>query len=72
MNAAVLVECGNNAGAIAPGDHVPSLQILHRKAKRVKFDRTAVIGGKTTNGTQIFDNGRGYQDIIKNEIVVRK
>jgi hypothetical protein len=25
-------------GAIVPGDHAPRMKILHRKAKRVKFD----------------------------------
>ena len=25
-------------GAIVPGDHAPGMKILHRKAKRVKFD----------------------------------
>ena len=47
------------AKAIAPGNHVPGLQILRRKAKRVKFDRTAVIGGKTTNINQILNDARG-------------
>jgi hypothetical protein len=37
------------ARAIAPGDHVPGLQILHRKAKRIKFNGTVVVGGKTTD-----------------------
>jgi hypothetical protein len=33
------------ARAIAPGDHVPGLQILHRKAKRIKFNGTIIIDG---------------------------
>jgi hypothetical protein len=37
-------------GAIAPGDHVPGLQILHRKAKRIKLNGAVIVGGKTTNG----------------------
>jgi len=36
--------------AIAPGDHVPGLQILHRKAKRIKLNGAVIVGGKTTNG----------------------
>ena len=36
-------------GAIAPGDHVPGLQILHRKAKGIKLNRAIIVGGKATN-----------------------
>ena len=38
------------ARAIAPGDHVPGLQILHRKTKRIKLNGTIIVGGKATNG----------------------
>lgn len=37
-------------GAIAPGDHVPGLQILHRKAKGIKFNGAIIVGGEATNG----------------------
>jgi hypothetical protein len=43
-------------GAIAPGDHVPGLQVLHRKAKRIKLDGAVIIGGKTTNRNQILND----------------
>lgn len=36
-------------GAIAPGDHVPGLQILHRKAKGIKLNGAIIVGGKATN-----------------------
>jgi hypothetical protein len=36
-------------GAIVPSDHAPGIKILHRKAKRVKFDRTIVIRSKLAN-----------------------
>ena len=36
--------------AIAPGDHVLGVQILHRKAKRIKLNGAIIISGKTTNG----------------------
>jgi hypothetical protein len=36
-------------GAIVPDDHAPGMKILHRKAKRIKFDRTTVIRSKLTN-----------------------
>jgi hypothetical protein len=53
--------------AIAPGDHVPSLKIFHRKTKGIKLDRTIVINGKTTNRNQILNNARGHENIIKNK-----
>ena len=37
-------------GTIAPGDHVPGLQILHRKTKWIKLNGTIIVDGKTTNG----------------------
>ena len=43
-------------GAIAPGDHVPGLQILHRKAKRIKLDGAVIVGCKTTNRNQILND----------------
>ena len=42
-------------GAIAPGDHAPGIEILHREAKRVKFDRTIIINCKLTNGYEILN-----------------
>jgi hypothetical protein len=47
-------------GAIAPGDHVPDLQILHTKAKRIKLDGAIIVGGKTTNRNQILNNVGGH------------
>ena len=35
--------------AIVPGHHAPGMKILHRKAKRVKFDRTFGIRSKPPN-----------------------
>ena len=64
------VEWVEVARAIAPGDHVPSLQILHRKTKRIKFNRTIIIGGKTTNENQILNNVGGHQNIVKNKITM--
>jgi hypothetical protein len=60
------------AGAIAPGDHVLGLQILHKKAKWIKFNRTIIISGKTTNGNQILNNVGRHQNIVKNKIVMWK
>ena len=44
------------AGAIAPGDHVPGLQILHRKAKRIKLNGAVIVGGETTDRNQILND----------------
>ena len=75
-------ECGGAGGggvervevarAIAPDDHVPGVQVLHRKAKRIKLNGTIIIGGKTTNGNQVLNNVRRDQDIIKNKITMWK
>ena len=43
-------------GAIAPGDHVPGLQILHRKANRIKLNGAVIVGGETTNRNQILND----------------
>jgi hypothetical protein len=40
------------ARAIAPNDHVPRLEILHRTASRVKFNRTIVIGSELAHRDQ--------------------
>jgi hypothetical protein len=58
-------ECGGAGGwrkkwvevarAIAPGDHVPGFQILHRKTKWIKFDGAIIVGGKMTNGNQVLN-----------------
>jgi hypothetical protein len=52
---------------IAPGDHAPGLKILHRKTERVKLYRTIIISGEATNGNQILNNARSYQNIGKNK-----
>jgi hypothetical protein len=43
-------------GAIAPGDHVPGLQILHRKTKWIKLNGAVIVGGKPTNGNKILND----------------
>ena len=51
--------------AIAPGDHAPCLEVLHRKAKWVKLDGTIIISGETTDRNQVLNNVRRDQDIRK-------
>ena len=75
-------ECGDASGgrvervevarAIAPGDHVPGVQVLHRKAKRIKLNETVIIGGKTTNGNQVLNYVWRDQDIVKNNYDAEK
>jgi hypothetical protein len=45
-------------GAIAPSDHIPGLQILHRKTKWIKLNGAVIVGGKTMNGNQILNDVR--------------
>jgi hypothetical protein len=63
---------GRVTRTIAPGDHVPSVQILHRKAERIKLNGTVIVSGKTTNGNQILNNVGRHQNIVKNKIAVRE
>ena len=60
------------ARAIAPGDHVPGVQVLHRKAKRIKLNGTIIIGGKTTNGNQVLNYVWRDQDIVNERIKMPK
>jgi hypothetical protein len=46
-------------GAIAPGDHVLGLHVLHRNTKQVKFDGTIIVSGKTMNRNQTLNDARG-------------
>ena len=66
------VEWVEVARAIAPGNHVPGVHILHKKAKQIKFNRTVIIGGEMTNGNQILNNVGRHQNIVKNKITMRK
>jgi hypothetical protein len=52
-------------GAIVPCDHAPGMKILHRKAKRVKLDRTIVIIIKLTNKNKVLNNIGGNKNVIK-------
>jgi hypothetical protein len=55
------------SGAIAPGDHGPGPEVLHRKTKRVKFDETIVIGGELTHRDKVFYYLGRNKDIVKTE-----
>jgi hypothetical protein len=51
--------------AIAPDDHIPGTKILHKEAKRVKFNRTVVVSSGLTSGNKILNNVRSNKHIIK-------
>ena len=40
-------------GTIAPGDHAPSVKILHRKTKGVKLNGTIIVWPETINRNRI-------------------
>jgi hypothetical protein len=53
---------------IAPGDHVPSSQILHRKTKRIKLDGTIIVGGKTTNRNQVLNDVGDTKTLLRTRL----
>lgn len=53
--------------AIAPGDHVPGTKILHREAKRVKFNGTLIVSSELAHRYERLNNIRSNKNIIKNK-----
>jgi hypothetical protein len=51
--------------AIAPDDHIPGLEVLHGKAKWIKFNRNKIISCKAMNRYKIFDDIMRNQNVIK-------
>jgi hypothetical protein len=51
--------------AIAPDDHVPGLEILHRATSGVKFNREIIVGSELAHICQILNKIWGNQNIIK-------
>ena len=58
-------EGGTAARAIAPDDHVPRLKVLHRTTRRVKLNRTIIVGSELANKKMILNKLWGNQNIIK-------
>ena len=58
--------------AVTADDFIPSCHILYREAKRIKFDGTVIIGGKTMDRNQILNNVGRHQNIVKNKIATRE
>jgi hypothetical protein len=46
------------------------VQILHRKAERIKLNGTVIVSGKTMNRKQILNNVGRHQNIVKNKIAM--
>jgi hypothetical protein len=53
------------ARAIAPNDHIPRLEILHRTTSRVKFNRTIIIGSELAHRDQILNKFWRNNNIIE-------
>jgi hypothetical protein len=51
--------------AIAPGDHAPGPKVLHRKTKRVKFNKARIIGGEFTSRNKIGDDFMRNKNVIQ-------
>jgi hypothetical protein len=56
-------------GAVTSDDLSPRGKSLHRTAKRVKFHRTVIVGGKLANRNKVLNKIRGNQNIIKKKIM---
>ena len=57
---------------VAPKKLTRDNEVLHRKTKRVKIDRTIVIGSKLTDKNQILNDARCNEDVMKMEWTSRK
>ena len=57
---------------VAPKKLTPGNEVLHRKTKRVKIDRTIVIGSKLTDINQILNDARCNGDVTKMKWTSRK
>jgi hypothetical protein len=53
--------------AVAAGERGPSGQILHKKIKGVKINRTRVVGGKPSNKKKTMSDMRGYKNVVEIE-----
>lgn len=51
--------------AIAPDDHVLRSEILHRKTKRVKFDRTIIVNGELANRNKVLNDARRNKNVVQ-------
>jgi hypothetical protein len=51
--------------AIAPDDHSPGLEILHRTTSGIKFNRTIVVRGKLANINKILNKVRETRMLLR-------
>jgi hypothetical protein len=59
-----VVDWVERADAIAPGNQAPGPEVLHRKTKGVKVNRTSIISGELTNRDKVFDYVGGNKNIV--------
>ena len=60
------------AGDSGDQDYPPCAKILHKKAKRVKFNGTKIIFCELTNGDKASGDGGRVEDVAEMEIVGRE
>jgi hypothetical protein len=60
-----VVEWVERADAIAPGNQAPGPEVLHRKTKGVKLNKTSIISGELTNGNKVFDYVGGTRTLSR-------
>ena len=53
---------------IAAKNHAPRPEVLHRKTKGIKFDRTTIVAGELTNGKEIANYGWDDKDVVQDEV----
>jgi hypothetical protein len=53
--------------AIAPDDHSPGLEILHRTTSGIKFNGTIVVRGQPPNRNKILNKVRRNKNVIKSK-----
>ena len=53
---------------IVTKNHASRPEVLHRKTKGIKFDRTTIVAGELTNGKEIANYGWDDKDVVQDEV----
>jgi hypothetical protein len=53
--------------AVTLGERGLGGQVLHKKTREVKLNRTRIVGGEPTNRKEIMGDVRGYENIVEIE-----
>lgn len=48
-------------------NHVSCCEVLHRKTKSIKFDRTTIVASELTNRKKVANYGQDGKDIVQSE-----